>query len=128
MERVINEDERHCLECGNEIEYYRKGKLFCDDRCRSKYHNRDKNWIRHYHAKVIGVLERNCDILKELCEKEIKSVDLGDLEQWGFSIDYTTSVRKMRRHLEYRCFEYKFNRSEGKIYGIEKVPPLKEKK
>lgn len=120
-------EKKHCLECGSEIEYDRKGKMFCDDRCRSQYHNKEKNWVRHYHTRVIGALERNCGILKELVEKGIQAVELGDLEQWGYSIDCATSVRKTKTHLEYRCFEYKFKRSENRIFGIEKVIPLKNK-
>lgn len=119
------EEGKHCLECGSPIEYYRKGKIFCDDLCRSRYHNRDKNWVRNYHTIVIGKLERNCSILKELLSKEITSVDLGDLEQWGFRIEYATSVRKMKTHMEYRCFEYKFFRSDSRIFGLERIKPLK---
>jgi len=116
----------HCLECGQEIEYYRKGKIFCDDLCRSRYHNRSKNWRRHYHSKVIGILERNCSILESLLEKNISSVELGDLTLWGYNIEYATSVRRCKNHLEYRCFEFKFYRSENKIYGLEKVTPVKD--
>lgn len=119
----MRKDSDHCLECGCEFEYKRKGKIFCDDICRSRYHNRTKNWVRHYHSKVIGALERNCSILATLLEKEITSAEIGDLTLWGYNIEYATSVRKSKSHIEYRCFEYKFYRSEDKIYGLERVTP-----
>lgn len=124
----IKKTEKCCLECGNEMEYYRKGKLFCNDLCRSRYHNRTKNWTRHYHSKVIGILERNSCILDDLIRQDITSVDLGDLTLWGYNIEYATSVRKLRTHLEYRCFEYRFYRSDNRIYCIEKLGPVTKKR
>ena len=119
-------EEKHlCLECGGAIEYYRKGKIFCDELCRSRYHNKAKNWKRHYHAKVIGILERNYSILQSLEDKQITNMDIGDLIVWGYNIEYATSIRRTRNHLEYRCFEYKFYRSDNRIFGLERITPEK---
>ena len=119
MEYREIEEKAHCLECGSEIQYYRKGKQFCTDSCRFRYHNKSKSKSRHYQSIVNGALSRNYMILKELYEKGVKSMSLGDLVTSGFQPMVCTGYTKDRSHSEYHCYEYKYYLSSSRLFGLD---------
>ena len=71
--------------------------------------------------RVLGILDRNHEILEGLLRMGITSIDAGDLAQMGYNNDYATAFYKTRRRTEIRCFDIKYYCSENKIYSIEKV-------
>lgn len=116
--------QTRCLECGHEITYGRTDKKFCCEECKNKYHNRtSKEYIR-IHSKTIRALDKNYGILLDLIRKGYDSAELGDLIQWGFSPNYVTGVRCLRRKTEHRCYNIKYYYTESRIYGIQKVDSL----
>jgi hypothetical protein len=79
-----------CLECGTVL-IGRSDKKFCDDSCRSNYHNRvkgeDKNLIRNVNYR----LRKNRRILSELNPKGKSRTTKTILLKKGFDFNYVTS-------------------------------------
>lgn len=118
-------DARHCLECGDKIEYGRSDKKFCCEACKNIFNNRRAHAYRMIHMRVMGILDRNHDILEHLIRTGVRSIDIGDLSQMGYNCDYATSFYRTRHHQECRCFDIKYFISDQKVFNIEKVLPLK---
>ena len=122
MEYKIRKDEnRNCLECGNEIPYYREGKQFCDDTCRYSYHNKHRNKARGYRTRILNIILKNHEILSGYLEEGINEIDIAELEASGFIPYYCTWHSKANRKNEYRCFEFKYCLSDTRVYNLEKT-------
>lgn len=118
---VKNRKREKCLECGQPIQYGRIDKKFCSDTCKNRYHNRESSQFLKIHSKVIHSLDKNYKILNHCIEKGLTSVDLRDIIQWGFNPEYVTGVHKARMKLENRCYDIKYQRSDNRIYNLERV-------
>ena len=116
-----NPDTLFCLECGGEISYGRRDRKFCCAECKNLYHNRQHHYRRSVHLHITGALEKNYDILNRLLKAGITSVNLGDLAQMGYNIEYMTSYHKVGGHSEYRCFDIRYFCSATRIFNIERV-------
>ena len=51
-------------------------------------------------------------------------MDLSEAIEWGFNPEYVTGIRRSRMRLELRCFDIRYQRSETRLYNIEKVEDL----
>lgn len=109
-----------CLECGDIITYGRADRKFCSDSCKNRYHNSRNHRYRSVHLRVLGILEKNYQILQQLLDKGVTSIDLGDLAQLGYNKEFATSYHKIRGRNEYRCFDIKFYCTESRIFRIER--------
>lgn len=121
---IEEEGKKVCLECGNTIVYGRQDKKFCCAKCRNDYHNHKGQDQRSYHAKVMGILNRNYRILISLMEAGKTSAEIGDLVQWGFNPEYVTGCRKSSGRNECHCFEIKYYMTQSRIFNIEIVRPI----
>lgn len=122
MEYKIEENVQRCLECGNTLEYGRKGRKFCDDSCKNAYHNKRNHDLRSLHARIMGAINRNYEVLDRLILLKISAMDIGDAVLMGFNPDYSTGHRKSRGHEEYRCYEIKYYLSSSRIFNITRSP------
>jgi hypothetical protein len=107
MENLINQT---CLRCKRELKG-RTDKKFCNDDCRSTYHN-DKNYeLDTTMRKITRILRQNRRILRELLKQTIEAVvEKDDLLSNGFQKDYHTQVKVNRDgHRIYYCFEYGYH-------------------
>lgn len=99
------ETDRNCGECGQRIAG-RTDKKFCNDQCRTAWHNRQHAGESSYVRDVNNILRKNRRILAELTaggSKEIRSVVLTKL---GFKFGYFTGAKKSRRgSLERFCYD-----------------------
>ena len=121
---VYKKYERHipvCLECGDQIRYGRTDKKFCCDTCRAKYNNANAIAGRAYKRRVMGMLEKNYDILDTMLRSDITSVELVELVNMGFVPGVVTSYHKVGRHDEYSCFDIKYIMTPSRVYGIKKI-------
>ncbi len=113
-----------CLECGNVIRYGRTDKKFCCDECKTKHHNLLAKDGRLYRRKVLGIINRNYEILEGLVKAGADSVDLAELTASGFVPGVTTSYSKSGKHDLYTCFDIKYIMTRTRIYSIERIQKL----
>lgn len=100
--------KRICLEC-SEYLVGRSDKKFCDDQCRSSYHNR----IHHKSASALkpvnAILRKNHSILRLLCINGTFQLKRDDLLRLGFNPEYHThEYRAPQGEVWYFCYDYGF--------------------
>ena len=94
-----------CLDCKRPIAG-RADKKFCDDACRSNYHNRNRSSETAYLHQINNRLKRNRAILKTLNPAGKIKVGINALRESGFDFSYFTEVYVTRAGREYRfCYE-----------------------
>ena len=118
----FNDDEqRHCLECGEPL-YGRTDKKFCDRSCKNRWHGHIRLGQRNSYNRTIAGLTRNYALLERLYKLKKLSCPMGDLLDMGFTPELTThTVQKKGKHLEYRCFDFVYNLSEGKMFNLRRI-------
>ena len=113
----------HCVACGTPL-VGRNDKRFCDDACRSSYHNmigREQNgFILH----INKILKRNRKILIDLYNLNLSIVPLQKLQENGFLFGFCTSIeeRRKREYIRY-CYEYGYTVKSRKHVKIVKQEP-----
>ena len=112
---------RLCLECGDAIEYGRVTKKFCCEECRNRYHYKLNRNYRNTHMRVSRALEKNHEVLDRLLEMSVVSIALEELENLGFNPAYMTACQKAGPHMEYRCYDIKYYKSDRRILSLERV-------
>lgn len=117
---------RGCLECGEPIRHGRADKKFCSDACKNRYHNHQMNVFLKIHSKVIHALDKNHKILAHCLSHGLNSIDLGEAIEWGFNPEYVTGTRRSRMRQELRCFDIRYQRSETRLFNIEKIEETPE--
>lgn len=101
------EISRNCGECGQRI-IGRADKKFCNDQCRTAWHNKQYSIDNDQVKNVNTILRRNRRILAELTaqgKREIRSVTLAKL---GFKFGYFTSLKKRNGSLEHFCYDQSY--------------------
>lgn len=117
-----------CLECGDELPYGRADMKYCSVKCKSHHNYVNARHLENLKASVGRSLSRNHDILESLIEQGIKTIDIPDLVGLGYKLDCVTSYHKVRSHNELRCYDIKYFMTEGRIFGISKVPLISKKR
>lgn len=115
------EERRHCLECGDELNVGRTDKKFCCSKCRYDYHNRSHRNEKIVKAHTLRSLEKNYEILNHLLEEGQDSIGLTCVAELGFNPSIATAVAKNKEHLELGIFDIHYKMGDCKIYGLEKV-------
>lgn len=110
-----------CLECGDDITYGRSDRKFCCEHCKNKYNNRKIRSIRSARIKVNSAIDRNYRILDDLLKKGISSIGILDILSMGYSLEYMTSCLRSRYHQEFRCYDIRYQMSERRVFGIERI-------
>ena len=85
-----NQEKPTCLECGEPI-VGRADKKFCDDSCRSNYHNKTREDSVDLIRNVNYKLRKNRKILEELNPKGKSKTTAKALLKRGFDFSYVTS-------------------------------------
>ncbi|MFM7023147.1 MAG: hypothetical protein ACKOXB_09230 [Flavobacteriales bacterium] len=110
--------KKNCLECGNPL-HGRTDKKFCDNYCRSAYHNKKLLKQNEVIRSTISVLTKNRTILKEIFDKNEKIVRNEILVKKGFSENYFTHYQNTSPNNSYKCcFEYGFKEVDGNCVEI----------
>ena len=119
--KIKQKARRECLSCGGPIRYGCTDKKFCSDACKNRYHNQQMNQFLKIHSKVVHALDRNHKILSHCLSHGLNSIDLNEAIEWGFNPEYVTGLRRSRMRQEFRCFDIRYQRSETRLYKIEKL-------
>jgi predicted nucleic acid-binding Zn ribbon protein len=111
--------ERYCLNCNAAIDPLkgRKDRKYCDDRCRSSYHNLLSEQLRSETARINNILATNMTIMKSLLgDKTSVRASIEVMKRKGFSFDYITQV-----HKDYKfCYSYGYAPKDEKYCLIVK--------
>ncbi len=107
----MQESYKQCLHCTKKIAG-RTDKKFCNNHCRSSYHNLLYGDRTNYMRRVNGLLMRNRKILSDLFEVNRTGaiIPLSELYLKGFSMAYFTHQQKRSKSklLTY-CYEYGYH-------------------
>ena len=124
MKYLTEENVPHCLECGDPIPYGRGDRKFCSTGCKNRHHNREARQWRFRYARVIGILEKNHDILKHLVQLGIRSISKSELAQLGYRAGFVTSCTREARKTVCHCFDIVFCETETRILNLAEEPNL----
>ena len=118
MKYRLEETVPHCLECGDPLPYGRKDQKFCCKSCKNRHHNREARRWRFRYASIIGILEKNHDILRHLIQIGVRSIPKEELSQLGYRMGFVTSSGREGRRTVCRCFDIVFFDTETRIAGL----------
>ena len=124
MKYKLEETVPHCLECGNPLPYGRKDRKFCCPACKNRSHNREARRWRYRYTSIIGILEKNHEILRHLIQIGVRSIPKEELIQWGYRMGFVTSSGRDGRRTVCRCFDIVFIDTETRLanLAIEDLP------
>jgi hypothetical protein len=101
------EVQRICMECGQRI-VGRTDKKFCNDHCRTAWHNK-MHYDEASHIKSINtILRKNRKILAELRASGARRIPTVALMRLGFEFGYFTSMKKSRSGILHYCYEQSY--------------------
>ena len=123
MKYIMDDTVPHCLECGDPLPYGRKDRTFCSPACKNRHHNREARQWRIRYASIIGILEKNHDILRQLIQIGVRSIPKEELIQLGYRMGFVTSSGRVGRRTVCRCFDVVFIDMETRISGLELESP-----
>lgn len=99
MNAPAEEEIHYCLHCGKAIDPLkgRDDRKYCDDICKSRFHNHLRKGATPDIKRVNDILSKNFKILKKIYDQAIKeqipsSIAKDDLQKLGFNFDYYTQV------------------------------------
>ena len=118
MKYRLEETVPHCLECGNPLPYGRKDRKFCCPACKNRNHNRQARQWRFRYATIIGILEKNHDILRHLIQVGVRSIAKEELAQLGYRLEFVTSSGREGCRTVCRCFDIVFVDMDTRISGL----------
>lgn len=110
-----------CLECSAKIKG-RVDKRFCDDNCRSAFHNKQNRNHQLITREINAVLRKNRQILKEIFESNQSDtvVTKQHLEKRGFLFDFLTHADQISQKEKAKyCYEFgylEFKEGQFRIY------------
>jgi hypothetical protein len=111
---------KQCLHCTKKIAG-RTDKKFCNNQCRSSYHNHFYGDRSNYMRRVNGLLLRNRKILADLfaLHRTGAAVPLSELYLKGFSPShFTHQQKKARNQLLTYCYEFGYQITEKNCIKI----------
>ena len=124
MKYRLDETVPRCLECGDPLPYGRKDQKYCSKSCKNRSHNREARRWRIRYSSIIGILEKNHDILRHLIQLGVRSIPKEELIQLGYRIGFVTSSGREGRRTVCRCFDIVFFDTETRIAGLTiETPP-----
>ena len=94
-----------CKECGAAI-FGRSDKKFCNEQCRSAYHNQLKREDSVCISRINRILMKNRRVLKEFVMYGITELSFQNLAEAGFSKSYITSYRIKDGEPILICYEF----------------------
>lgn len=99
-----------CRNCGATIRG-RIDKKFCDDSCRSAFHNQVNGEMTSVMRNTHRMLRRNWKILTRHFNRGEYVLDYDRIHQEGFNANLVTGYVLEESRIKYRCYEYTFELS-----------------
>lgn len=108
-----------CQYCGEEIKHWRRNKKFCDEGCKYKYHNEQRELIDENMKRVNKILACNYEILKTVIgdQSHIK-IEYTELKKMGFQFDFLTQIKGDY----FNCYTLSWKKIEDEKLLISRVP------
>ena len=108
----------HCLLCGAPL-VGRNDKRFCDDACRSGYHNREGREQNGPILHINKILKRNRKILFDYYNQNLQIVAIEKLQENGFLSGFCTSTEVLngKERIRY-CYDYGYKMMSKKYVQI----------
>jgi hypothetical protein len=108
-----------CADCGGQIKG-RSDKRFCDDQCRSNFHNRRNSETNGTVKRINHILRKNRRILSELNPDRGKATAArSKMADKGFDFRHFTSIYTTGAGATYYfCYEYGFLPLENELIAL----------
>lgn len=119
MEEII----RLCLQCDKPIKSGRTDKKFCNEGCRSVYHNAKHTGEPPEMRRINKVLKNNRETLKSLLGKDAERICIREtLSKRGFKFDYHTHfvISHFHNNQFTFCYDYGYRQLQNNKYKIVK--------
>ena len=113
----------NCLYCDRAITAGNKGKKFCNDGCKTAYHNQQKSQENEEIQKIKLALINNRRVLKNVLGKESEVlVTRESLLKQGFEFDYHTHhvISKIKSNEFIFCYNYGYRKVDDGRYKVVK--------
>jgi len=117
----MEEITRQCLQCEKPIKSGRTDKKFCNEGCRSVYHNSKITSEPPEMRRINTVLKNNREILKALLAKKYEQIITHErLVKNGFNFDYLTHYVTSRfQNNKYTfCYDYGYRPVDNNKYKV----------
>lgn len=107
-----------CLLCNAPL-VGRNDKRFCDDACRSGYHNREGREQNGFILHINKILKRNRKILIDFYNRNLQVIDMQKLQENGFLFGFFTSIDVLngKERICY-CYDYGYKVMSKKYVQI----------
>lgn len=117
------DEPRHCLCCGNRLEYGkgRSDRKFCNRTCKNNYHNRLRGNFKDMKPKVDGIIMKNYAFLDDMVKLGVKSIPMPEAVSAGFNPSYSTSVFQSEGYCEHCCYDIIYRVSAIRIFKIRRL-------
>lgn len=109
-----------CRNCGAPIRG-RIDKKFCDDACRSSFHNQINGEMTQIMRNTHRMLRRNWKILTRHFNQGECVLDYDRIHEEGFNANLVTGYVFEESTIKYRCYEYTFELSPDGCLRFDKV-------
>jgi hypothetical protein len=119
----MEETVRLCMQCEKPIKAGRADKKFCNEGCRSVYHNAKHTAEPPEIRKINKLLSNNREILKSLLGKEEERICVQEtLSKRGYKFDYHTHfiITHFKGNQFTFCYDYGYRQLENNKYKIVK--------
>ena len=109
----------HCLECGFDL-FGRTDKKFCNDQCRTNYHNRKNNNETLFVKPINKILRKNRLILKRaLNDSRSMEISMDELLMQGFDFNFYTHKKIINENNVWLCvYEFKYMQKSKRMFRI----------
>lgn len=109
-----------CIQCGNEIVSGRPDRKFCCEKCKNRYHNRQRYPLRQgLETAVLRVLDKNHAILDRLYKMGVTSIDLITLSNLEFDPHFVTSYRRAGRRQVFAVFDMQYELTSARLKNLQ---------
>lgn len=108
-----------CLECGFDL-FGRADKKFCNDQCRTNYHNRKNNADTFFIKPVNKILRKNRLILKKVLNgSRNQEISMDELLKHGFDFNFYTHKKIINENSVWLCvYEFKYIQKSRRMFRI----------
>lgn len=115
--------QKHCLFCGKRL-VGRSDKVFCDTECKNSYHNANSSEASETLKRIVKILKKNRDILKEVlgAETTLKTTK-EKLEAKGYEMEYLTHIKEIgaKKRKYYYVLDYGYRIEEDNTLTVVKA-------
>lgn len=139
-EKVIEPDEKHCLECGKALGAGRSDRKYCDDICRTAFNNRRRSDPTEQSFpgsadqdmtdidRVHQILLDNRNKLLRMYESYAYQISLDDFNRFGINLKYFTSfyVHDEWGRLFKMCFDYGYEIDDHCVWLIQNAHEIRD--